>query len=668
MSFRRQVNYDRHDDHDYSDSINESTDVTTFGPSISSTRTESNQVGPGRVMGNWISAAGRGLEKTMGRLALRARVGPVVRVEQRISSFSKTLFLSEPEREEVCSTLLELAADRIPSVQLLAFKKIIDLIIEDPSLARCLQDTFHQHSKGELMEDGVRSWQRGGKIYDTEWIRVYRQTRACLTRDLDQVPDAVNRIQKRLKEIKDLILAEQLDDLGQCSTLVSCAESSSPGVQLFAFRCIAELQMERATDGLKRVLQQFCELRGISIATFTLSWRRDSTIYSRQWFFLYGLAYDSLARDNSRGLLDRYRKGVQGFAWPFPEPEGYALKRQKMKLSHLLDCAWFPDPGIQLEVFRRIVDTLTWRPSLFPIFLDCLQRHGETVDTVVATWRQSDNTSRDLVLYSNLASACVSKNDTTDIARRISRTMTNEALHNEADCDRRCHPYVTRLVECCMYNGYEGYVAMRILGAYSYNLLVHLENDRSLRTTLYSALPHLILERLGASSEASCEDLGGVCMLANSFLEIMWDDENEQITSDVRLWKTVFKIVERIRSLIFGGKEWLKDESRYALMDWKTLLQGNDRTDSDRTGITRNSRFLTEVLELAPAGLNSSSHSFVSEDEDRDDRDSLISATNTEERSDFDPITSYNRFDSDASDDRYSDGLTRDLSVNEEDY
>ncbi len=110
MSFRRQVNYDRHDDHDYSDSINESTDVTTFGPSISSTRTESNQVGPGRVMGNWISAAGRGLEKTMGRLALRARVGPVVRVEQRISSFSKTLFLSEPEREEVCSTLLELAA------------------------------------------------------------------------------------------------------------------------------------------------------------------------------------------------------------------------------------------------------------------------------------------------------------------------------------------------------------------------------------------------------------------------------------------------------------------------------------------------------------------------------------------------------------------------------
>jgi len=287
---------------------------------------------------------------------------------------------------------------------------------------------------------------------------------------------------------------------------------------------------------------------------------------------------------------------------------------------------------------------------------------------VVATWRQSDNTSRDLVLYSNLASACVSKNDTTDIARRISRTMTNEALHNEADCDRRCHPYVTRLVECCMYNGYEGYVAMRILGAYSYNLLVHLENDRSLRTTLYSALPHLILERLGASSEASCEDLGGVCMLANSFLEIMWDDENEQITSDVRLWKTVFKIVERIRSLIFGGKEWLKDESRYALMDWKTLLQGNDRTDSDRTGITRNSRFLTEVLELAPAGLNSSSHSFVSEDEDRDDRDSLISATNTEERSDFDPITSYNRFDSDASDDRYSDGLTRDLSVNEEDY
>ncbi len=74
------------------------------------------------------------------------------------------------------------------------------------------------------MEDGVRSWQRGGKIYDTEWIRVYRQTRACLTRDLDQVPDAVNRIQKRLKEIKDLILAEQLDELGQCSTLVSCAE------------------------------------------------------------------------------------------------------------------------------------------------------------------------------------------------------------------------------------------------------------------------------------------------------------------------------------------------------------------------------------------------------------------------------------------------------------
>ena len=71
--------------------------------------------------------------------------------------------------------------------------------------------------------------------------------------------------------------------------------------------------------------------------------------------------------------------------------------------------------------------------------------------------------------------------------------------------------------------------------------------DATQHATLYRALPALILERLGSSSGEPCKDLGGVCMLADRFLDIMWDDEDERMTSNVPLWMSIFKIVEKIR-------------------------------------------------------------------------------------------------------------------------
>ncbi|KLO10022.1 hypothetical protein SCHPADRAFT_999865, partial [Schizopora paradoxa] len=124
-------------------------------PSISTTATESNLPGPGRLLGLLLQALGKRFESLINKRAARAGHGPaaVARKTRRLrrhhdvsimkryspqyTSLSKT---EEKELKKQCDKLLWYARSTLMSTQLCALEEMLELTIEDPAIRSILSE------------------------------------------------------------------------------------------------------------------------------------------------------------------------------------------------------------------------------------------------------------------------------------------------------------------------------------------------------------------------------------------------------------------------------------------------------------------------------------------------------------------------------------------------
>ncbi|KLO10505.1 hypothetical protein SCHPADRAFT_515012 [Schizopora paradoxa] len=151
----------------------------SYASTWSTNYTMSNLEGAGRIIGNLYSRAGSSLEKGLGSLAYRARLGSYAKLKNHSPL---DVFDSEDtkEHEKACKILLNSARSHDLTEQLDAFKWIVDHSVRHPSKVRSAFRAVFEQRK-EISDAITFSWRRQGIEYTTYWLFKHKLASRCLS-------------------------------------------------------------------------------------------------------------------------------------------------------------------------------------------------------------------------------------------------------------------------------------------------------------------------------------------------------------------------------------------------------------------------------------------------------------------------------------------------------
>ncbi|KLO10495.1 hypothetical protein SCHPADRAFT_999519 [Schizopora paradoxa] len=190
--------------------------VYTYYSTISTNYTMSNLPGPGRLLGNFYSRAGRTLEKHLGRVVHRAAIKEYEQAVDVLKSDGthRMLLGDEPkEHERACDVLLICARSDDVNIQVGAFEKIVRYFVYFPSKIRsAFRRVFERRS--EISDVATFSWKRSGVEYSVKWLLWYKLASRCLSSHHSSFMEAGAKF--------DDVKRKSLDFLNFESLLLSC--------------------------------------------------------------------------------------------------------------------------------------------------------------------------------------------------------------------------------------------------------------------------------------------------------------------------------------------------------------------------------------------------------------------------------------------------------------
>ncbi|KLO06009.1 hypothetical protein SCHPADRAFT_895822 [Schizopora paradoxa] len=203
----------------------ETTTGYTYFSTWSTNYTMSNLPGPGRLLGNVYSKAGKALEKRIGRLVNRTAakeyaqaVDLLLQPESLASPSIGEMFASKDpgEHEKACTILLTCAKSNNLSIQVKSFASIVMNFVEHPTKVRTAFRSFLER-RNELSDVIAFSWKRPGIEYSNSWLYWNRKASQCLSSHPNSFFDATADF--------DDVKAEYLDFSHFERLLLNCAKS-----------------------------------------------------------------------------------------------------------------------------------------------------------------------------------------------------------------------------------------------------------------------------------------------------------------------------------------------------------------------------------------------------------------------------------------------------------
>ncbi|KLO05796.1 hypothetical protein SCHPADRAFT_987560 [Schizopora paradoxa] len=160
-------------------------DTTSDDSTVSTNSTMSNLPGPGRLLGNLYSRAGRALERRM-RKWMNREVEKATKMLQKNSFQLSMMFFAESlrERMKACEILLNCAKSDDVAIQVKAFEEIVCHFIEfssNSSVHSAFRRVFEEHN--ESSDVITSSWKRPYIEYTSDWIYWYKLASRCLSRE-----------------------------------------------------------------------------------------------------------------------------------------------------------------------------------------------------------------------------------------------------------------------------------------------------------------------------------------------------------------------------------------------------------------------------------------------------------------------------------------------------
>ncbi|KLO08245.1 hypothetical protein SCHPADRAFT_944605 [Schizopora paradoxa] len=168
------------DEHREDDTI-DTTTVYSYYSTWSTNYTMSNLPGPGRILGNFYSRAGRALEKHLGRIVDRTSIIQAKVVMYSISGTFGLFVSKNPKKHETgCEVLLACARSDEIRTQLDAFVEIVFYFAERTSEVHSAFNRVFER-RNQISDVITFSWKRPGVEYSTEWLFWYKLASRCLS-------------------------------------------------------------------------------------------------------------------------------------------------------------------------------------------------------------------------------------------------------------------------------------------------------------------------------------------------------------------------------------------------------------------------------------------------------------------------------------------------------
>ncbi|KLO10519.1 hypothetical protein SCHPADRAFT_906835 [Schizopora paradoxa] len=200
----------------------DTTTVYSYFSTVSTNYTMSNLPGPGRLLGNFYSRAGRALEKRLGRIVNRAAIKEYedavdILLQRSWNGSIHDMFDDDDpsENERACEILLVCAKSDDAAVQTMAFEKIVWYFVYWPSKVRsAFRRVFEQ--RNEISDVIAFSWRRPDIEYSLRWLFLYKLASRCLSSHQSSFFEDITQF--------DDVDRESLDFLQFEGLLLSCGD------------------------------------------------------------------------------------------------------------------------------------------------------------------------------------------------------------------------------------------------------------------------------------------------------------------------------------------------------------------------------------------------------------------------------------------------------------